>query len=176
MRVEQQHIPDRWLFDSEPLECTSVGILIHTEPLERSCSPSFVFVEQMDQPDKPWGIPAGRTEDYEKDPTETAVREVEEEVGLSIEASQLSEFVIFKSEGKAKIVYSCLAGNILGLSQDWQSQDGILVTSRNRHEIGRIALVPRFELFRRSHPIISSYYRWDLIHYVKARLESLRII
>lgn len=43
-------VPDRWLFGDPPLRVTSRGYSW------------FLLVQQADQPDQPWGVPAGRVE------------------------------------------------------------------------------------------------------------------
>lgn len=173
---------DPYLFDDELTErnCTSVGVLTHTGRLERKGRPDFLFLEQLDVEGLPWGIPAGRTEIYEKHPHETAVREVFEETGMSIETSRLEEFLRIRNGDKIKIVYSYETSSTVDIysSKDWSYQHGIWITKKKKHsdEIGRMALVPGDNLFEMGHPILNRYYRWDVMHEIKAKLLGLRAI
>jgi len=184
MRVEIPYAyADPYLFDETIAECTSVGVLIYTGNLTRGGCPSFLLVEQLDVKDHPWGIPAGRVEPYEQTPVETAVREVREETGISLDKSVLRFFEwikVFKKEGEeAKIVYAYQVNTVQGISpiENWSYQEGIKVT-RERHseEIGRRAFVPAHMLFKRNHPLIREYYRWDIMHRINARLEELKVL
>ena len=170
---------DPCLFDDELIErnCTSVGVLTHTERLERKCRPDFLFLEQLDVEGRPWGIPAGRTEAYEEHPYETAVREVFEETGMSIDTSRLQEFLRIRDKDKTKIVYSYEIPLISSVSslKGWSYESGIWVTKNQQHsdEIGRMAFVPDDMLFEPANPIIKGYYRWDVMHDIKAKLVGL---
>jgi len=174
-------VPDISPFDCLDVKlCTSVGVLVHTGELRRGSYTSILFLEQLDVTGNPWGIPAGRTESYEKDPVETARRETFEETGLSIGDFMLKDFLRIEEDDKVKIVYSY---QIPGMTcvhplEEWEYKQGIYVTKEKRYsdEIGRMAFVPNDMLFRRGHPIFPHYYRWDIMHDIKAKLEGLRVI
>ncbi len=173
---------DPYLFDDEltERECTSVGVIVHTGRLERGCRPDFLLLEQLDVEGHPWGIPAGRTEVYEKHPYETAVREVFEETGMSIDTSQMEEFLRGRKKDKTKIVYSYRIPSIEIVSslENWSYERGTWVTKNQKHsdEIGRMAFVSDDMLFEIGHPFIRGYYRWDVMHDIKAKLLGLRAI
>jgi len=187
VREPYAHFVDPYLFDDEltERECTSVGVLVHTGTLARGRYPSFLFLEQLDVEGKPWSIPAGRVEPYESHPPETAKREVLEETGMSIGADGLRDFLRIANGPKTKIVYSCSVSSRAEVFPfgDWFCERGIYgrvyVTKNQRHsdEIGRMAFVSANELFDGAgHPIVSPYYRWDVLHHVRIRLKGLRII
>lgn len=173
---------DPYLFDDELIErnCTSVGVLTYTGRLERKGRLNVLFLEQLDVEDRPWGIPAGRTEVYEDHPYETAVREVFEETGMSIDILGLKEFLRIRNRDKVKIVYSYEIPSMRSVSSlgNWSYEDGIWITKKQRHsgEIGRMAFVPDDMLFGAAHPVINGYYRWDVMHEIKAKLSGLRVI
>lgn len=180
----EHFVPDRWLFGDDSLRITSVGILVHTGELKRGGSPAFLLLEQIDQPGKPWGIPAGHTENHETDLIQTAVREVKEETGMEIEGDHLQEWLLglIREEEIAQIVYSYQATdeNLEQIGK-WSWAHGTrIVKPKNKKErsveIGKVALVPAIEMFDRGHPLIKSYYRWDHMHEIKAKLEGLRVI
>lgn len=187
VREPYAHLVDPCLFDDEPTEreCTSVGVLVHTGILVRGSFPSFLFLEQLDVENCPWGIPSGRVELYESHPPETAKREVLEETGMSIGVGGLRDFLRIAKGEKTKIVYSYGVSSRTKVFPfgDWSREKGIYgdiyVTKNQRHsdEIGRMAFVPADELFDRGgHPVVSSYYRWDITRQIKLRLKGLRII
>lgn len=161
--------------------CTSVGVLLHTGELNPGGEPSFLLLEQLDVDGHPWGIPAGRTEPYETDPYQTAEREVLEETGLKIDTDHLNDYCVLHEYGgnTVKIVYSYQTSisSILPLSE-WNYVNGDFVTKNQKwsDEIGRMAFISRFNMYHRGHPFIKLYYRWDVMHYVKAGLEGRRII
>ncbi|MBI5356347.1 NUDIX hydrolase [Candidatus Collierbacteria bacterium] len=179
----EHFVPDRWLFGDDPLKITSVGVLVHTGELIREGCPSLLLLEQVDQPNKPWGIPAGHVEVDEIDPKLAAVREVKEETGMEISPNRLKEwlFGLSSTKGTAQIVYSYLVEEEWGQIGKWSWAHGLrMVEPKNRKmlstEIGTIVLVPAKEMFDRGHPLIKQYYRWDHMHEIKAKLEGLRII
>lgn len=178
MRIIERYW-DPGLFDDEPKECTSCGVVMHTGELKPGGYPRILFVEQMDQPNRPWGIPAGRTEAFETKPTQTIRREVMEEVGIDITEEKFEHF--FKipalTDNKIKIVYKTqVSFDQLGGMRAWKYENGLLIRDRNTNEIGRMVLVAPNELFERGNPIITHYYRWDVLHWVKAELEGLWVI
>lgn len=184
-------VPDKWLFGDPPLRVTSVGVLVHTGELKPRGYPWFLLVQQADQPDSPWGIPAGRVEINETESRQTGMREVMEETGMSIQLDRLREFVVIPNHERVRIVYAYQARRS-ELSQigDWeircQSVGGtgpyaytyqrIREKRLPSNEIGDIILLPYDQLFDREHPVIKGYYRWDSMHHIKARLEGLRVI
>lgn len=178
MKIEQRVPPDRWLFAEAPRECTSCGILVHTGRLEKrhQNETSILLVEQMDVPGRPWGIPAGRVEHYETDPKETALRELREETGLALPPERLSLFCELPDpQGKIKIIYRLpITFTDIGTCR---YTNGVWFLDRKEGpEIGRIALVPVMDLFRRGDSLITDYYRWDVWHEIKAALEGLSVI
>ena len=73
---------------------TSVGVVMYEGHLNRSQNhflsyPNILLLEQLDQPEHPWGIPAGRVDFSDRTPYQTAIREVLEETGLIIDAQRL---------------------------------------------------------------------------------------
>lgn len=180
----EHFVPDRWLFGDDPLKIASVGVLVYTGELERGGTPSFLLLEQIDQPGKPWGIPAGHTEDSENDPRQAAVREVKEETRMAIDDSRLKIWLVGLSPGKNKadIVYSYLAtGEELGQIGQWSWVDGLRIVKpenkkKGSSEIGTAVLFPANEMFCRGHSLVKQYYRWDHMREIKAKLEGLKII
>lgn len=184
-------VPDRSLFGDPPLRITSVGALVYTGELERRGWPSFLLLEQTDQPDKPWGIPAGSVEDFETEPQQAIIREVREETGMDIDPRRLQEFLYIQEGDIIRIVYAyqarwaelhqigewefCHVPKERSRSYFYQRvKDGTKKISSD--EIGDIILLPHDDLFSRGHPLVHLYYRWDSMHHIKARLEGLRVI
>ena len=161
------------------LKC-SFSRAVYTGRLERKGCLNVLFLEQLDVEGRLWGIPAGRTEAYEARPHETAVREVFEETGMSIDILKLEEFLRIRNKDRIKIVYSYKIPSINSVSSlgNWSYEYGIWITKKQKHsdEIGRMAFVPDDRLFEMAHPIINGYYRWDIMHNIKAKLEGLRVI
>lgn len=175
----------------EIVNVTSVGVLVHTDRLEKGSHPCFLLVELTDESGCPWGIPAGRSEPGEVTSKDVAAREVFEETGLIIDPCRLKPFLLL--DGKEKPVGECTFVSrrkmIFSYQVSWSEigeigtvawVEGVFILTlkkvAERSEIGRLAIVDPYSLFQRDHPIIQGYYRWDVWHHIKAKLEGLRII
>ncbi len=178
MRVIESHIQDRWLFGEPEKECTSCGVVLYTGEIAYQSKPSVLLVEQLDQPENPWGIPAGKTEAFEKDPLETIWREILEETGLTGIVA-LEQFFTLENDDhtKVKIVYKApLPQDYMEQLGPWKYAEGIWLANRYKNEIGRIALVPSSMLFVLGHPILTTYYRrTDVLQRLKIIFEGLYI-
>lgn len=169
--------------EREVLTISSVGILMHYRELSPRRDPLFLLVEQIDIEGHPWGIPAGRTEEYEADAKETAVREALEETSLEIDPKRLKPFLQVEPRDKPGVVeliysYQLTGGELRRVGkQQWSRGIGIISRGGNREsEIGRLAIVSRDRLFERGNPITGHLYRWDFWSGIKAKLEGLRVI
>jgi len=169
---------------------TSVGVLVHTGRLERGGDPNFLLVELIDEEGHPWGVPAGRSEPGETTSENVAAREVLEETGLEIDPSKLKLFLLMDKEEvltrantfvtRRKVVFSYQVewSEIKELGS-WRYIEGIFIFEPRKaeeREVGRLALMSANDLFQRGHPIIQKYYRWDVWHGIKEKLEGLRVI
>lgn len=62
---------------------------------------------------------------------------------------------------------------------NFSSRSGILVTPVSEpisDEIRRLAIIPRSQLFNSGSKVINNYIKWDVMHWIKARLEGLSVI
>lgn len=183
-RMYFEHGREIGLEKKEPVTISSVGVLVHTGELSSRGDPSFLFVERIDHPeDAGWGIPAGRTEEFDKLPVNSGVRELRQETGLIAKPHSLVPFAFIDKRDdettiRAVYSYKCHLSRLLKLG-NFNKRGGILITSKNEpisDEIRRLAIIPRFKLFDRGSKVIINYIKWDVMHWTKARLEGLRII
>lgn len=172
------------LKEKEPVTVSSVGVLVHVGDLSPKGNPSFLLVERVDHPEEiGWSIPAGRTEDFDRTPKKSAIRELREESLLIAKLANLIPFVAVEKindESKIRFVYSykCNLEELTSLKK-FNKREGILITSSKdpvSSEIRRLAIIPRFKLFERSSNLIDNYIKWEVMHWIKSRLEGLRVI
>lgn len=173
---------------------TSVGVVAYTGELARGRECSILFVEQLDQPERRWGIPAGKFESgLDASPEETAVREMLEETRLVITGGRLEPFYAIPKPPYVrpaeyetlKLIFKCQISQeeaeVLGNWQpiqisEWSSPLLLLRGPMREGEIGDMVLVPRYNLFYRGHPMTAKIFRPDLHVYLKWQLERLNII
>lgn len=171
------------LIDKEPVDVRSVGVLVHTRTLSPAGDPSFLLVESVgNEGVRGWSIAAGRPESFEKHPLQTAVREIKEETGLSIRPINLRHFAVIdkiEDSSQVRMIYRCsrTPEELFSLG-NFVFKDRIWVTEGKRisDEVSRMAIVPRDIMFWRGHSILDHYSRWDIMHWIKARLEGLKVI
>lgn len=186
--------------DDEIFTVTSAGILIHVHPLERrrhrgDLIPEFLLVEQLDQPGKPYGIPAGHLDLQDNYPHECAIRETREETGLVIRGKNLQLLSLGgklrDKLGPSRVfpIYTCqVSWDNLETLGDWK-----YITNPHREhgdywrctehttrsdEVGDLVLTGPENIFRRvgKHPDLPLYRTdiwWDPL---KTFLESQNII
>lgn len=172
-------------FRSRNREPTSVGVVVHTEPMGFGSGANILLVEHADQLGVPIGIPAGHVETGES-PCESAIRELREETGLEVKNSELQVLTIIPHWRKPKMVYSCQTD----LSKIWALGNwhySLALTRRAEHpywwlqrntgEIGNLFLLSwvyllAFEEF--SEPFLPSrLYRPKIAKHIARELRSL---
>ena len=70
-------------FINRTVTLTSAGVIVYVDT--GNDIPDLLLTRQADQPNKPWGIPAGHVETSDLSLEDTAKREVREETQLEIE-------------------------------------------------------------------------------------------
>jgi len=173
---------------------TSVGVVAYTGELARGREFSILFVEQLDQPERRWGIPAGKFElGLDANPEEAAVREVLEETKLVITEDRLEPFYavpkppyVKSAEYETlKLIFKCQVSQgeteALGDWQpihisEWTPPILLLRGPMREGEIGDMVLVPKDNLFYQGNPMTAKIFRMDLHIFLKRYLEGLNII
>lgn len=87
---------------------SSAAVIIHTEQLKHLAGACVLFVEQLDQPGRPLGLPAGHRNGQESVVC-TAQREAYEETGIIISVARLNPVGIIRQPLKEpKVIFSYL--------------------------------------------------------------------
>lgn len=180
---------DPYLFDDPPSDISAALVVLHTGELSREGNPSFVFVEQKDRPNRPFGFAGGHVQEGEIDPKQTATREISEETGLQIDPQRLRLMTVSRPRtDRTGYVFYSLQTDIATLEQlgRWELVDiqpwvggywqlvGELC--HNSNEVGTAIRVPRVRLFERGHPVLSHILWGEPMTDFKWWLEGKRII
>lgn len=119
---------------------SSAAVIIHTKPLKRLAGTHVLFVEQLDQPGSPLGLPGGHRNGKES-AVSTAQRETFEETGVFIPDAGLDQVGIirqpFQPYKKPKVIFSHLM-SFEGIMQlgDWNY--GFALTRMAEHPYRRL--------------------------------------
>lgn len=171
----QMCMPESVAERGEIFSPSSVGVIIHTGDFvfeerrrKRSGEPGVLLVRQADEQIdgfKPWGVPAGRTQEGEGI-IQTAVREVKEETAIEVEPQRLRWFCPTWGDKHVVLSYQIGLTEIPRWREAVSYELGIKIFPPsdvvNTAEIDRLALVP-VEVFA-DHMLVGSHRHfviWD---------------
>lgn len=149
MRVEIRPPCPLHLFGEESIKyrLSSVGVWVVVK--KRGVPNKYLAVRQADQPDKPWGIPAGKISDSDLEFQDVAIRELREETGLVVNRKELIylNYAWNKSEDKDHLLYwTTVDISTFDLGNSTQKLDGTIIfpppRGVDRREISQLALIP----------------------------------
>jgi len=126
---------------------TSAGVIVYVDT--GNDIPDLLLTRQADQPNKPWGIPAGHVETSDLSLEDTAKREVREETGLTLDDDELVEFGLIMTGNnlnrRAGLFVACINADRLNTTHNFVDSDGVMCfpppNGVDTHEIDLLGLV-----------------------------------
>lgn len=119
--------PEQGLTD-RTVTITSAGVIVFVDTGKDALD--LLLTRQADQPNKPWGIPAGRVEPTDLSLEDTAKREVREETGLEFKNEELVEFGLIMTSThlnrRAGLFVTFIDVSRLNTAHNFVDSDGVM--------------------------------------------------